>query len=406
MTAERLQGNKSLWAARTLALVGAGVAGFLTFVHLNALYADSTTVVPLCGGAAWLDCDSVLNSKWSMWFGVPVAPIGLGVWVAAVVLLWLPVARRSQLALSVLMFLGLTLLGAAVLFTFIQYQELRTFCTWCMVDHVLGVIVCLLVLKLTFPLVKPKYRVAVAGAVIIAAVALVEGLGQTDSHAGPTFTIDVATDGGRWIETDDPTRAVNIGDDAVLDLKAHPVFAGPEARRFVFEVVDPKCKRCATFTPRIKQAMEQLGPRYGLILAYAPSEVGCNHYLQATPHYGEGSCALTRLALAVWLVDPDAHPVFHEWLMAEQDQITVDRASQRAQAAVGAQALEQALADPRIDQMIRRDLDLAVRLKIEVLPGLIAGSSGFRALPEEPSVLATLIKQLLPADNYHPPSEP
>lgn len=394
-------GGLALLAAKLIAVGGTAIAGLLTWVHLSAIVAKAATVVPLCGGAAWLDCDSVLNSAWSSWLSFPVAPVGLLIWLVVLGCLMWPGLRASVVRQTVLLASILLLVIAAVFYVYIQLVELRAICTWCMADHAMAILLAMVaLLGLRVELGKARWGPGV-GAAIVSGALLVLGVGV----GGPpdTFTVSISTENGRWIETDDPAHAITFSDgDVVLDRRSHPVIGGSEARKLILELVDPKCGRCAMFAPKLKQAMAMLGPEYGLVIGYVPSEVGCNHYLQASPAYGKNSCELTKLALAVWLARPEAFEPFHDWLLTEQDALTLDQARSRAAGLVGADALAEAMADPRLSQMIRRDVDLAVHMDIEILPGIAVGKTTFRALPTEPEDFATLTRQLLSEPNYRP----
>jgi uncharacterized membrane protein/protein-disulfide isomerase len=403
MPMTRRDGGLALLAAKLIAVGGTAIAGFLSWVHLSAMVAKARTVVPLCGGAAWLDCDSVLNSAWSNWLGFPVAPVGLLIWLVVLACLMWPGLRDSLVRQTVLLASILLLLIAAVFYVYIQLVELRAICTWCMADHTMAILLAMVaLLGLRVELGKARLVPGV-GAAIAGGVLLVLGVGGGSSLG--SFTVAISTENGRWIETDDAAHAITFNDgNVVLDRRSHPIIGGPDANKFIIELIDPKCGRCALFAPKLKQAMAMLGPEYALVIGYVPSEVGCNHYLQASPEYGKDSCELTKLALAVWLARPEAFEPFSDWLMAELDSLTVDRARSRAAGLVGDDALAEALADPRITQMIRRDVDLAVHMDIEILPGIVVGNTTFRALPTEPADFVTLTRQLLAEPNYRPPA--
>jgi len=401
MTKRDRQGGAAMWSARVIALAGTAIAGFLTYLHAASIQAGQAANVPLCGGAPWLDCDSVLNSPWASWLGVPVAAIGLAVWLAMTILLLLPITRRSTAAQTALCTGGLFLIGAAVYFTYVQLIELEAICLWCTVDHVLGVTLGIIVLwKLTPRLGRPHRLLA--GAMLVIAGALI-AYGSPDEAPLRTLRIDVTTEGDRWIETEDPARAVTIsGGEVVLDKAARPILGSPTASKYIVEFIDPRCGRCARFTPKLKAALDQLGDDYAVLLGFTPAEAACNEYVESTPDYAVGACELSRIALAVWLADADRYPAYHAWMFERYDDLTVELAVAEAGRLVGDQTLREAMAAPVLDRMIRRDIDLAVKLGVRSLPGVIVGSTGFRALPENPNTIATLVRQLLARPNHRP----
>src|SRR5687768_15978336 len=73
------------WAV-VLALCGIAVSSYLTAVH----YQDTLLV---CTGVS--DCETVQNSKYAKLFGIPVAILGLAMYVAALVMSVVRLARED-----------------------------------------------------------------------------------------------------------------------------------------------------------------------------------------------------------------------------------------------------------------------------------------------------------------------
>jgi uncharacterized membrane protein len=102
-----------------LAVVGLGVAAYLTYVH----YAG---IKPAC--TAGQSCIKVQTSQWSRLGGVPVALIGLLGYVAILTSLVAPDREETRLAT-----LGLTLIGFGFS-AYLTYRELfsiHAVCEWC-----------------------------------------------------------------------------------------------------------------------------------------------------------------------------------------------------------------------------------------------------------------------------------
>lgn len=102
-----------------LAVIGLGVAIYLTYVHYSG-------IKPACTAGA--SCIKVQTSQWSKLAGVPVALIGLIGYIAILGSLLAPDREESRLAT-----LGLTLIG--FLFSgYLTYRELfsiHAICEWC-----------------------------------------------------------------------------------------------------------------------------------------------------------------------------------------------------------------------------------------------------------------------------------
>jgi uncharacterized membrane protein len=112
-------------AMLALALVGLGVASYLTYVH----YAG---IKPAC--TAGESCIKVQTSAWSKLDGVPVALIGLIGYVGILASLLAPDREETRLAA-----LGLTLIGFGFS-AYLTYRELfsiHAICEWCVSSAVI-----------------------------------------------------------------------------------------------------------------------------------------------------------------------------------------------------------------------------------------------------------------------------
>lgn len=125
-----------LWGLRLAALLALLVSGYLAWA---AVAGDR---VIGCGGG-WFDCQSVLSTRWSRWFGLPVAFPAVSLYATLLITLCFAgpsapdgVRRISWLASAVLA----TVAGAAALwFVALQLAVVGGWCLWCMAVHVCGV---------------------------------------------------------------------------------------------------------------------------------------------------------------------------------------------------------------------------------------------------------------------------
>ncbi|NOZ41342.1 MAG: thioredoxin domain-containing protein [Planctomycetes bacterium] len=125
--------------AATIAL---GVSAYLTWVTWQ-----SGTVVG-CTAESLLDCDDVLASRWSKWFGLPVSLLGGLTYLAILGLCWPAAHRPNGVAMSGLFALALLAAGAAVWFVGLQTIQLQSFCMYCLTVHCCGLVVGVLTLLL------------------------------------------------------------------------------------------------------------------------------------------------------------------------------------------------------------------------------------------------------------------
>jgi uncharacterized membrane protein len=108
-----------------LALIGLGVATYLTVIH----YAG---IKPLCGKSG--GCEIVQSSKYSKVAGVPVALIGLIGYVLILGSLLAPENEGSRLATAVLVLGGF---GFSGYLTYRELYSIHHICPWCVSSAVI-----------------------------------------------------------------------------------------------------------------------------------------------------------------------------------------------------------------------------------------------------------------------------
>lgn len=112
-------------------LLGLGVATYLTIVHY-------TGDAPLCLASG--GCEKVQSSEWAKLFGVPVALIGLGGYLAIILSLFIP-GENGRIVTATLAIVGFAFSA------YLTYRELFTIkaiCQWCVASAVLMTVVAIL----------------------------------------------------------------------------------------------------------------------------------------------------------------------------------------------------------------------------------------------------------------------
>jgi uncharacterized membrane protein len=102
-----------------LALIGTGIAGYLTWVHYGHL-----KIVCLAGGGG---CEKVQSSSYAELAGVPVAVLGLIGYVAILLSLALPEDHGAVVAA----FLSLVGFGFSAYLTWAELFRIHAICQWC-----------------------------------------------------------------------------------------------------------------------------------------------------------------------------------------------------------------------------------------------------------------------------------
>ena len=122
-------------AIAVLALIGAGIAAYLVYVHARG-------IAPVCTSGG---CEKVQSSSYSKVAGIPVATLGLLAYltILATALVRAPAAAALGLAVS--------LAGAAFAFylLIVQIAVIEAICIWCVAsDVVIGLLAVLAVARI------------------------------------------------------------------------------------------------------------------------------------------------------------------------------------------------------------------------------------------------------------------
>jgi uncharacterized membrane protein len=110
--------------AIVLALIGLGVAAYLTYVHYEG-------VEPVCGLGG--DCEKVQTSEWADLAGVPVALLGLIGYAAILATLF--VEREEALVAGAL--IALVGFGFSAYLTYRELFTIDAICPWCVASAVI-----------------------------------------------------------------------------------------------------------------------------------------------------------------------------------------------------------------------------------------------------------------------------
>jgi len=112
----------------TLALVGMFDTAYLAAQHISGDHVA-------CGIAE--GCDSVLNSKYSEVFGIPLALIGFLYYTTALIFIFIYTVTNSKKALSFLVKITGLGLVASIYFIYLQLVVLEAICTYCMLSAII-----------------------------------------------------------------------------------------------------------------------------------------------------------------------------------------------------------------------------------------------------------------------------
>jgi uncharacterized membrane protein len=110
-------------AAIVLALIGLGIASYLTYVHYEGIH-------PVCGLGG--NCEKVQTSEWSRLAGIPVAVLGLIGYAVIFVSLFVP-GEEALIAGALTALVGF---GFSAYLTYRELFTIDAICPWCVASAV------------------------------------------------------------------------------------------------------------------------------------------------------------------------------------------------------------------------------------------------------------------------------
>lgn len=344
-----------------LVFVFCAVAGLVLNLYLlSQRYMDAGTGIAGCGGGG---CEEILTSRWSLVFGIPVTAFGALAYLGLLFSLS-PRGRGLHWPLLAL------LCGAAFWFVLVQAVILRKFCPWCLVAH--GLAMALLLVGLGSGKVGPSSKLI---CIWIYSAFLCIGLMQLygpvpASHRveGSAMSVQQASLGpkgqGRTVSFDGGSRT--------FDVLSLPHIGSPDARQVMVEYFDYQCPSCRVMSGYLSALVEKHPADICVLLLPVPLDHRCNNSLPLENEGYPGSCELTRIALAVWRVDPNSYLLIHRAFLSEPAP-NPSEAMALASEIVGTAKLEAAMMDPWIDERLQANIAgwAALSGKTNKLPKLL-----------------------------------
>jgi uncharacterized membrane protein len=337
--------------------------------------------IPGCGPES--DCDKVLTSRWAYLFGLPISYFALPIYLSGLVFLF-----KKPIAWLPLFGVAVIILFAAVWFVGLQLVAIRAFCKFCLTAHVAGGIGAVLLLrqmKLERRSAMPVAAAAgIASALLIVAqavsaprgpVVISSGTSSTGSSSvSATAPETVATQIVAAIPEPPPTFTILDGQ-FTLNLKEVPVTGRLDAPKKIVKLFDYTCHHCRDTHRALEPVRKSYSHELAVISLPVPLESDCNPLMKRTSSAHLGACELTKIALAVFLADPTKFEEFSNWLFEPETPPGISPSRDFAGKLVGVDRLNAALADSRITNQIRLDIDIYTansrRARQGTLPQLI-----------------------------------
>ena len=434
-----------------LALVALGVSTYLAWVTWQS------GSVAGCTADSLLDCDEVLASRWSKWFGLPVSLLGALTYLSILALAWPAASRPQGLAMTALFALALVAAGAAIWFVGLQAIQLQSFCFYCLTVHTCGLIVALLALLLFLDtsgssdlqqmqsllgvapvesktqtpssvagLNGPRLLTAL-GASTLSIAALMAGqlLSEPETNAMEEIefqplVIDEPIDNQplenqlaeetqpeetqpEETQPEEPSdnffedtqrRIVFPGLAKPIDTYAMPVLGDPQAEFVILEMMDYTCKHCRKLHVHLHASLDRYGDRLAVVIQHIPLSKKCNPLVKRDYLGRRDACDYAKLAVGVWKLAPEKFAAYHDWLLESEKPPGIYEARTRAISLVGTQIL----LNKRMQADTNRRLasQSATLRAIRVgLPILLLTNGALRGVPEEEQKLFDYLENKL-----------
>ncbi|MGC6426083.1 MAG: vitamin K epoxide reductase family protein [Akkermansiaceae bacterium] len=330
------------YAVRILALIGLGISLYLLIQKLNG----TITSIKGCGDEG--GCESVLGSKWSQWFGIPVSAFSTLLYGAFLCCTTHPKPFFLRLA-------AFLLIGAAIWFVGLQIFVIRSFCPWCVVTHSVGLLTAILTLRSLSKTAPTQQTAPLVSLTVLSMVALVLGqvLGpkpetnlMTEESLSPESEAEVGEKSGRMIDIGGKT--VPMGEE--------PFIGPPDAPFVLVKYFDYTCGSCRDLEGDLEALMKKYPARIAVILSPTPLNRTCNPHVPARVKDHLHACELSRLGMAAWLAKPEEFLTVHR-LLFSHPVLSPKRAHEEVAEIVGEEALAEALKSPAIDTTIKENTE-------------------------------------------------
>ncbi len=372
--------------------MAAGLAALL-------LYQSQTLgALPGCGGGS--DCDVVLSSRWSVWFGVPVSLMAMGVYTAmlAAVVARDPKIKRPQHAATTAMALcAIAAIAAALWFVSVQLSVIHALCKYCLATHAAGVAASVLCLMVALPSLTVRALVSASGGALVLVGVLIAGqvLGEAPDAAAPLVqyvpvpltepvlpdvlppapkdplltgpiygppTTPVKPDTASPA-TADPTasRVVKFyGGRLELDAAEVPRVGNVDAKTLMVILYDYTCSHCRATRQMLERTTQKHGDSLAILCLPTPLDSKCNRMIKPTKAMHRYACDLAKISLAFWKVAPDKWVEFDRMLYTNEEILTPVRAKLAAGKLISEKDLTRTLNDPWVDQQVARDVSMYI----------------------------------------------
>jgi uncharacterized membrane protein len=336
----------------------------------------------------------MLSSQWSKIAGIlPVSGLAVGVYLSMLVAgIFIGPATEApfrRLAWSMMLILAGSVAGSAIWFTIVQKWIIGDFCTFCMVTHLTGMLLAVLVIWRAVKYLKGQnirptallFRfltgLVLAGLLVISQVTLTSGTVYIDGESDESVT--------------------------AIDYNNVPVIGPPDAPYVVSLLFDYQCTHCQKLHFMLAEAVNRYSGKLAFALCPSPLNPQCNPYIPGDADQYGNSCELTKTGLAVWLADREVFPEFENWMFSFESgdrwlPRSLEAARAKAVELVGQDKFNSSMKDPWIDAYLQTTAGIygqTLQNGMGGIPKLIFGSRWVIPQPDSFEDLVIILQKSL-----------
>jgi len=345
-----------------LCIVGLGVAFELTRIHLW-VHADPS-YRSFCALSETVNCDTVAESPYSVFLGVPVSVWGILGYLLMGALAASGLRRRGTWPAGVLLGLASFSVGASLLLGSISFLTIKSICLLCLSTYAVNA--ALLVLAIVDQRAAGSLRSALRADLdklrrspLVAAVVM-----------GLPAVVAVAlmlTYPAYWKEHD---LQKTSGEARGMSPEGHAWIGAVQPAVTVEEYSDYECPHCRRGHREMRRLVSRYPDKLRFVHRHFPLDDHCNPMI--TRPFHPRACELARLVVCAGR-QQKAWEASDLLFFDSADLATLSPASLARQLGIDGAALQQCMQDPSSMQAVRADIDQGRKLGIQGTPTYVIG---------------------------------
>ena len=371
-----------------LSWLGLGFSIELTRIDYEAV--RNADFNPVCKISERVDCVAVALSPYSKILGISNSVYGIIGY--GLLLLLIPFRLKSRIRIfahleNYLFLLALFFVGISIYLAVVSAFILHTFCLWCTVLYLINLAFLVLIIfaldspktifqefKEDFQLLRTSPGVLVGFLAVILLVVIL-------------FIIQL-----NWAQAKKNARIKTLVNNRPVELEftKDPSIGPADAPITIIEFSDFQCPFCRKTHQVLKELRREFGPRIRLIYKNFPLDSDCNPALNFRMH--PNSCLAAYASECAYL--NGCFEEFYEKLIHAQNYSPASILTMASECGIDPEKFRQCLNSSRVQQMVKKDIEDALRLGIKGTPMLVINGRpllGYRDLDE----MRLLIKALL-----------